>query len=150
MWRAIKCWLHDLCVCVCVCASVPHDLCVAHGLVDAREGAHGLLHHLLAHTQHVVLFKELIWELRHAQAGINLLQGGTHTAEVRARHRRKEKISILGKNRLCLQDLFLILMARLSISIVYVKHKLLCESRVYSLACVILQQSLLNVTLKST
>lgn len=54
----------------------PHDLCVAHGLVDAWEGAHGLLHHLLAHAQHAVLLEELIGQLCHTQAGVDLLGAG--------------------------------------------------------------------------
>lgn len=53
----------------------PHHLGVAHGLVDAGEGAHGFLHHLLAHAQHVVLLKELVGEFRHSQAGVDLLGG---------------------------------------------------------------------------
>lgn len=57
----------------------PHDLCVAHGLVDAREGAHGLLHHLLAHAEHVVLLKELIRQLCHTQTRVNLLHLQKHT-----------------------------------------------------------------------
>lgn len=61
-----------------VVAAVPHDLCVAHGLVDAREGAHGLLHHLLAHAEHVVLLEELIGQLGHAQAGVDLLRSHRH------------------------------------------------------------------------
>lgn len=59
-------------------AVLPHDLCVAHGLVDAREGTHGLLHHLLTHAEHVVLFKELIRQLCHTQAWVNLLHSHTH------------------------------------------------------------------------
>lgn len=59
--------------------SLPHDLCVAHGLVDAGEGAHGLLHHLLAHAEHVVLLKELIGQLCHTQARVNLLRSHKHT-----------------------------------------------------------------------
>lgn len=58
---------------------LPHDLCVAHGLIDAREGAHGLLHHLLAHAEHVVLLEELIRQLCHTQAWVNLLHSQTHT-----------------------------------------------------------------------
>lgn len=57
---------------------LPHDLCIAHGLVDAREGAHGLLHHLLTHAEHVVLLKELIRQLRHTQARVNLLHAHIH------------------------------------------------------------------------
>lgn len=55
----------------------PHDLCVAHGLVDAGKSAHGFLHHLLPHTEHVVLLEELIGELRHTQTGVDLLQTDT-------------------------------------------------------------------------
>lgn len=63
--------------------AVPHDLGVAHGLVNAREGAHGLLHHLLAHAEHVVLLKELIGQLGHAQAGVDLLHSRKHSPSVR-------------------------------------------------------------------
>lgn len=52
---------------------LPHDLSIAHGLINAREGTHGLLHHLLAHAQHVVFLEELIGELCHTQAGVYLL-----------------------------------------------------------------------------
>lgn len=51
----------------------PHDLCVAHGLIDAGESTHGFLHHLLPHTEHVVLLKELIGQLCHTQTGVDLL-----------------------------------------------------------------------------
>lgn len=44
---------------------LPHDFSIAHGLINAREGAHCLLHHLLTHTEHVVLLKELIRQLCH-------------------------------------------------------------------------------------
>lgn len=57
---------------------LPHDLRVAHCLVDAREGAHGLLHHLLTHAKHVVLLEELIRQLCHAQAWVNLLPSHKH------------------------------------------------------------------------
>ncbi len=56
-----------------LCESDLHDLCVAHGLVDAGKSAHGFLHHLLPHTEHVVLLEELIGELRHTQTGVDLL-----------------------------------------------------------------------------
>lgn len=59
-------------------AVLPHDLCVAHGLVDAGESAHCLLHHLLAHAEHVVLLKELIRQLCHTQAWVNLLHSHKH------------------------------------------------------------------------
>lgn len=59
-------------------AALPHDLCIAHGLVDARESAHCLLHHLLTHAEHVVLLKELIRQLCHTQAWVNLLHSHIH------------------------------------------------------------------------
>lgn len=51
----------------------PHDLCVAHSLVNARESTHGFLHHFLAHAEHVVLLKEFIRQFGDAQARVNLL-----------------------------------------------------------------------------
>lgn len=54
-------------------AKLPHDLCIAHSLIDAGEGAHGFLHHLFAHAEHVVLLEELIRQLCHTQARVNLL-----------------------------------------------------------------------------
>lgn len=53
--------------------SSPHDFCITHGLVDAREGTHGLLHHLFAHAEHVVLLEELIRQFCYTQAGVDLL-----------------------------------------------------------------------------
>lgn len=63
---------------------LPHDLCIAHSLIDAGEGAHRFLHHLLAHAEHIVLLEELIRQLCHTQARVNLLY--THAQILRSEH----------------------------------------------------------------